>query len=248
MLVPVGSVEALGPHLPLGGRSFVAEAFCTLLAEQVQGLTLPVTPYSSVQATFERPGSIDVPETILNSFMRAVLDDLLATGFRRLLLVTYLDYLRYYIPQEFYEDHQVAAAGIHLGEILHRHQREQGIREDSCIVGALRILGRDALADRIERENERLLREGDVPSALPDAVMALQRVGNIGFTIPKGTYPLAPDPNLSGEKGTQALRAAVAALAPAVESLRSYNEFLAKRSVSRGLMWRGWRDVGGDPA
>src|SRR5438105_853938 len=87
MLVPVGSVEVLGPHLPMGGRGFVAEAFCRLLAEQVEGLILPVTSYASVSHTYDRPGSVDVPETILNSLMRAVLDDLFATGFRRLLLV-----------------------------------------------------------------------------------------------------------------------------------------------------------------
>ena len=125
MLVPVGSVEVLGPHLPVGGHCFVAEAFCRLMAEQVNGLRLPVTPFASVQNTFDRPGSVDVPETIVNGYLRAVMDDLHATGFRRILLVTYLDYLRYYTPQEFYEDHAVAAAGIHLEELLGHLRQSQ---------------------------------------------------------------------------------------------------------------------------
>jgi len=242
ILVPVGSVEILGPHLPVGGRCFVTEAFCRLMAEQVNGLSLPVTPYASVQNTFNRPGSVDVPETVVNHYLRAVLDDLHATGFRRVLLVTYLDYLRYYVPQEFYEDHGVAAAGIHLGELLgHHYGREQGIGDDSFIVGALRVLGKGDLVEKIERENRRLLGEGYEQPPLPDSLAALRRVGTIGFTYQKDGYPLPPNPGLSGEKGEQVLRRAVSELAPAVASLRDYNAFLAQRTVRRGLLWRGWR-------
>jgi hypothetical protein len=241
MLVPVGSVEVLGPAMPVGGRCFVAEAFCRLMAEQVDGLCLPVTPYVSVQNTFDQPGSVSVPERTVNAYVRAVLDDLLATGFRRIFLVTQLDCLRYYTPQEFYEDHNVAAAGIHLGELLGRYYRELGVGEDSCIVGALRLLGRNELAEKVERENQRLLDEGSRQAALPESLVALRRVGTIGFCYPRGAYPLPPNPKLSGEKGEQALRRAAADLAPAVESLRDYNEFLAKRHASRGLLWRGWR-------
>lgn len=241
MLVPVGSVEVLGPAMPLGGRCFVAEAFCRLMAEEVDGLCLPVTPYGSVQNTFDRPGSVDLPEQTVINYVRAVLDDLMATGFRRILLVTHADYLRYYTPQEFYEDHHVAAAGIHLGEQLRRYQRELGVGEDSCIVGAMRILGRNELAAKVERENRRLLKEGPQPAPFSGSLAALRRVGTIGFTFPPGAYPLPPNADLSGEKGEQVIRRAVADLAPAVESLRDYNEFLAKRPVARGLLWRGWR-------
>jgi hypothetical protein len=240
VVVPVGSVEVLGPHLPVGGRCFVAEAFSLLLAQQVNGLYLPVTPFSSAAHGFDRPGSVDVSEESVNVYLRAVMDDLLATGFRRILLVTYLDYLRYYIPQEFYEDHAVASAGIHLEEELSLYVRESAIGEDSYIVGALRVLGRNALAERVEQENRRLLADGFTQAALPEAVARLNTVGTIGFAYPEGAYATPPNPNLSGEKGEQSLRQAAAALAPSVESLRAYNEYLARRSTSRGLLWRGW--------
>ena len=68
-----------------------------------------------------------------------------------------------------------------------------------------------------------------------------RRVGTIGFTYPKASYPLPPNPELSGEKGEEVLRRAASELAPAVQSLRDYNAFLAQRGVSRGLLWRGWR-------
>jgi hypothetical protein len=241
MLVPVGSVEVLGPHLPVGARCFVAEAFSRLLAEQVNGLCLPVVPYTSVDSTSGRPGTVDVGAEALNTYLRAVLDDLLATGFRRALLVTYVDYLRYYIPQEVYEDRNVAVAGIHLEEELFPYAREQGVGESSCIVGAMRVLGREDLVAKVEGENQRLLQEGFRPPPEPPHLAALRGVGTIGRVYLPGTYRLPPDADLSAEKGEQALRRAAAELAPAVASLRDYNEFLARRTNSRGLLWRGWR-------
>jgi hypothetical protein len=238
-VLPVGSVEVLGPHLPVGGRYYLAEAFATLLAEQVEGIRLPVTPYSGAAHTFARPGSAAVSNEALLAYIRAAMDDLHAQGFRRILVLTCSDYLAYYTPQEFYEDHQVAAAGIHLGEVFHTYGPQVG--EDSLIVGALRVLGKQELAEKVVAENARLLAAKCAAPALPEELARLLRGGVVGFSYPEGGYPLAPNPELSGEKGEEALRAAAAGLASAVASLREYNEFLAKRGVSRGLTWRGWR-------
>lgn len=240
-LLPVGSVEALGPHLPVGGRCFVVEAFARLMAEQVGGLRMPTVAFSTAPHTFDQPGSLALPEATVDEYVRAAMDDLLAAGFRRILVVTFLGYLSYYIPQEFYEDHQVAAAGMDMGDVLHHYGRAKGVGEDSVIVGALVVLGKQSLADRVMAENKRLLDGGQAGTALPEVLRALSQAGAVGYTHPPGSYPLPPNPDLSAEAGAQVLRDAAGGLAPAVGSLREYNEFLAKRRRSRGLMWRGWR-------
>ena len=240
-VIPVGSVEVLGPHLPMGARCFLAEAFAALLAEQVDGVRLPITPFSSAMHSYDRAGSVAIPEEVVNSYIRAAMDDALAGGFRRVLLITHLDYLSYYIPQEFYEDHSVAAAGISVGEAVHAFVRDHGVGEDSMIVGALRVLGKHELAQRVVSENRRLLDGGATSAELSSELKRLRRSGQIGFTYPAGGYPIPPNPDLSGERGEDALRKTVIAPAPFVNSLRDYNEFLAKRQATRGLMWRGWR-------
>jgi hypothetical protein len=239
-IVPVGSVEVLGPHLPIGGRCYTAEAFATLLAEKVNGLRMPLTPISVANNTFDRPGSVAAQETVLNAYVRAAMDDLLAQGFRRILLIASLDYMPYYISQEFYEDHGVAAAGIDPREVIGRHRGDMNVGEDSLIVGALRILGKTELAARVEAENARLLKEGFTSAAPAAEVTALQKVGNVGFTYPANGYPMGPNPSLSGEKGELLIRTAVEAMGPDIESLRAYNDFLGKRRASRGMMWTGW--------
>ena len=157
MLVPVGSVEELGPHLPVGGRCFAAEAFARLMAEESEGLYLPVTAYGPAGETFDRPGSIEVADSQLNEYIRKVMDDLHAQGFRRIVLVTFHHYARYYLPQEFFEDFGCAAAGIHVGELAWGRKQ---CAVDDLVLGAMKVLRMDGLVARCLAENDRLLGEG----------------------------------------------------------------------------------------
>lgn len=239
MVVPVGSVEVLGPHLPLGARGFVAEAFARLLAEAVGGLTLPLLPLTPLGPNGGLVGSIDVDEGPVNHLLRGLLDDLLATGFRRALLVTYLDYARFYIPIEFYEDHQVAAAGIHLHETLHSEITAAGIGEDSVVLGALRILGHEELLAHCLESRKQFLASAGKSVELPTALVQLSRIGIVGARYPKGYCPLPPTDRIDPDKGAELLRRVVAERVPALESLRAYNEYLARRG-SRGFIRGSW--------
>jgi len=236
---PVGSSEVLGPYLPLGGRSFVAEAFSRLLAENVDGIYLPVLPLTPVFGTQTRCGSIDVSETEVNHILRALLDDMLETGFRRILLVTYLDYACRYLPVEFYEDHQVAAVGVHLYGALNDRAVEKGIEEDSLVLGALRVLGREQVLAKCLAAAEHWKADGKRPAPLPETYVRLSEVGRTGVNFPKDYYPMPPSENLDPDAGAEVLRASAADKAPALESLRAYNEYLARRD-SRGFLRGGW--------
>ena len=238
-ILPVGSVEVLGPHLPLGGRTFVAEAFAKLLAEAADGLYLPPLPLTPVFGTGSLPGTIDVSESEVNRLLRGLMDDMLATGFRRILLVTYLDYARYYLPTEFYEDHEVAAAGIHLNEAFHRQMDSKGIRHDSVVLGALKLLGREDLLAKCLEAAKRWKAEGKEPTPLPESYQQLSKIGIPGVTFPKGYYPMPPTDVLDVDAGAAVIREAVAEKTPALESLRAYNEYLARRK-SRGFLRGGW--------
>ncbi|HUW55117.1 MAG TPA: creatininase family protein [Planctomycetota bacterium] len=238
-ILPVGSVEVLGPHLPMGARTFVAEAFAKLLAEAGDGLYLPPVPLSPVAGAAGLPGTVDVSEPPVNRLLRALLDDMLKTGFRRILLVTYLDYARYYLPVEFYEDHEVAAAGIHLNEALWRPTEKRGIGNDSVMLGALKLLGRDELLAKCLDAAERWKAEGKSAAPLPEAYQEVIKIGVAGVRFPKGYYPMPPTGVIDPDAGAEVLREAAAEKVPALEDLRAYNEYLARRG-SRGFLRGGW--------
>ena len=66
ILVPFGTVEQHGPHLPLGADLYYAEHICSAVAEQLNGLVAPALPYGVCRSMRHFPGTISLsPATLL---------------------------------------------------------------------------------------------------------------------------------------------------------------------------------------
>lgn len=86
-ILPVGAVEAHGPHLPLGTDNLLAERLSEKLAERVNGLVLPTLPYGQVWSLRHFPGSIHVRNDTLIRFIVDIGESLAKQGFETLALV-----------------------------------------------------------------------------------------------------------------------------------------------------------------
>ena len=88
IILPVGALEAHGPHLPLGADQIQAELTAFALAERVDALVAPTVPYGSAPAARRFPGTVSLPMAQVEEYVAGVLSDLARHGARRLLVLS----------------------------------------------------------------------------------------------------------------------------------------------------------------
>jgi creatinine amidohydrolase len=92
VLLPLGSTEQHGPHLPLGTDAFIADQCCRRAAAELGGVTAPPVAfgYASLPRTGGGdmfPGSINLTGTTYIALVHDVLSELIRHGAKRLLAV-----------------------------------------------------------------------------------------------------------------------------------------------------------------
>ena len=88
IILPVGALEAHGPHLPLGADQIQAELTAFALAERVDALVAPTVPYGSAPAARRFPGTVSLSMAQVEEYVAGVLSDLARHGARRLLVLS----------------------------------------------------------------------------------------------------------------------------------------------------------------
>lgn len=88
VILPVGALEAHGPHLPLGADQIQAEATATALAERLDGLVAPTVGYGSAPSARGFPGTVSLSMAELGTHVAGILGELARSGVRRLLVLS----------------------------------------------------------------------------------------------------------------------------------------------------------------
>lgn len=88
VILPVGALEAHGPHLPLGADQIQAEVTAAALAERTGALVAPTIAYGSAPSARRFPGTVSVDLATLRAQTESVLSELARTGVRRLLVLS----------------------------------------------------------------------------------------------------------------------------------------------------------------
>lgn len=92
VLLPVGSVEPHGPHLPLGTDTYISQAVAERAAAGLNELAIrtmiaPSVPYGVTDFASGFAGAISVPATALTGFLQAIVGAYLDEGFAHVCLI-----------------------------------------------------------------------------------------------------------------------------------------------------------------
>jgi creatinine amidohydrolase len=88
VILPMGSVEEHGEHLPLCTDSIQSEALARRLADKLDAMIAPAIRYGECQSTRNFPGTITISFDTLRALVREVLEELYRNGVRRILVIT----------------------------------------------------------------------------------------------------------------------------------------------------------------
>jgi creatinine amidohydrolase len=88
VIVPVGALEAHGPHLPLGADQIQAEVTANALADRVGALVAPTIPYGSAPGARRFPGTVSLTIAQLETHVAGVLSEVARWGVRRILVLS----------------------------------------------------------------------------------------------------------------------------------------------------------------
>jgi len=87
VLLPVGSVERHGDHLPLGTDGFLPEHIARKAAERLSCPVLPTLWYGSCKAMKPFSGTFDLDSDCLYKFVRSLISEVNRNGFRLLCII-----------------------------------------------------------------------------------------------------------------------------------------------------------------
>ena len=86
-IIPVGAVEAYGPHLPLGTDGLVAERLAELVALEFPAFITPLIPVGYSSTFLEYPGTLSVSPNSLQNYLLDVANCLVHHGIKKILFL-----------------------------------------------------------------------------------------------------------------------------------------------------------------
>lgn len=88
-VVPLGSIEQHGPHLPCGTDTFAAELIAIEIADQLDALYVPFGPYGVTPIHAGHPGTISLRRSTFEALMTDICRELIDMGVRTIVLVNW---------------------------------------------------------------------------------------------------------------------------------------------------------------
>ncbi len=88
VVLPVGALEAHGPHLPLAADQIQAERTAEALARRVGALVAPSVAYGSCPGARRFPGTVSLALGTLSAQVRGILSEFGRMGLRRVLVLS----------------------------------------------------------------------------------------------------------------------------------------------------------------
>ena len=121
VIVPLGSTEQHGPHLPVWTDSCIAEKIAYAVGQKAGALVAPTINYGYSDVWHDYPGTISLSSTTLRAVMHDVCASLIRTGFKKIVILNghnpnqiIIQPLAYDLVNEFSSEEITIAAATYI--------------------------------------------------------------------------------------------------------------------------------------
>ena len=97
-LIPIGVIEAHGPHLPLGADAIAAHFIASRAAEQEQCIVFPFYPYGINHESAHLPGAVVIKRDVVFALLENICDEMSRQGLTKIILFSGHGGNRYILP------------------------------------------------------------------------------------------------------------------------------------------------------
>ncbi|MFX0115830.1 MAG: creatininase family protein [Candidatus Hodarchaeota archaeon] len=87
VILPIGTLEAHGPHLPLTTDTICSTGLAIRMAEMLDALVLPPVHYGVTNSLAAYPGSLTIREKVFRAFVVDILEGLASDGFAEIIIL-----------------------------------------------------------------------------------------------------------------------------------------------------------------
>jgi creatinine amidohydrolase len=88
-IIPFGSIEQHGPHLPNGTDTIAAEIIAEAVATEMDALFVPFGPYGVTPIHAGHPGTVNLRRTTFEALLTDICEELVAMGVRKFVFVNW---------------------------------------------------------------------------------------------------------------------------------------------------------------
>jgi creatinine amidohydrolase len=158
VVLPIGSIEQHGPHLPNGTDTMAAELVAMEVAEQLGAVYAPFCPYGVTPIHAGHPGTINLRRSTFEAVLEDVCTELVAAGAETLILVNWHEgniASMNAVGTDIQERHDVTVVAAQACYTAQRLYREEGGElTHGGGIETLAILAYDATLVKADRAGE----------------------------------------------------------------------------------------------
>jgi len=206
IILPVGSMEVHGTHLPFGTDVFIVQAICMLISQRENVIVMPPVWYSLTDTTNELCGTINIPQQVIYKYIKSICLSLVENKFFRIIVLSIHGRNNLFLPavvSEVFQETNLPIVYIDpytcfakdldesiLGR-MHNHKKET-----TLLLASLKLLNLEARVN---------LSETEIKVEKPSFLKELLSVGSVGYFYNKDIEHISPQEGVSIEDGIKYL-------------------------------------------